>query len=592
MTYTAIRHSNSEVETISINKCRAIYDCWLVFGNASVCLYHHLVSDIPTEPNKLLYLAVMSVREGKWRQLQSPQTVFTYRHYTGTISSSVDLYGTINAESDSEAAVFLIGKERNLYRVKLLFLGTGGHRYTTVCGQHHKVIKVSATKHDVLVVCDNHVYWVSTGNWNPVLVTPQEFTGVTFTETSVNSYISGNSSISVGLIAVNSAGNFKYCFIGPPSQHPLNHCGMIPNVFLTYGILVTRSDISDTRFLALFNGSILAVINMSSNESYVTISTDFCYLLDDCYLLQTEDMVYAGNQWKTMVLYRETLSINATWNAGMFEVLPVIENALDRHAELPSSSPTSTNASATVMVNESSVVTQTNTTTSTAQKSITTSTIVTTATTGTISVIGTHVNTSTAAPKSVTTSIQFGTTTTSMISVHAPSTSMNIDVTTDTTTVTTGSVLSKTSAVESPSATDNAISTNIIDTAETNTKSELALIIIIIIILLLVIFILLLIMIAFLIARKARKYRSIKLKAFGTGHRERIERKHHDKEPSGMQSENDSGKPGGEVVMTSTDTGMYELSSTTTITTRTTVTQTTETTGTTNTNKKILFTSI
>ena len=195
------------------------------------------------------------------------------------------------------------------------------------------------------------------GRWKPVKVTPRELTDETFTRASVNSYTAECSNISVGLIAVNTAeGNLEYCFIGPPSQDAVNHCGMIPNVYLTRGILVTRNNFSNIQFLAILNEGFLVVINMSSNDSYITIDRDFCYSQHVCNLMiQTENMIYVGNQQKTMVLYKDTLRINATWNAGVRETLPVVENYVRQHSQhnikMSPSLSTSTNTPISTMSN-------------------------------------------------------------------------------------------------------------------------------------------------------------------------------------------------------------------------------------------------
>ena len=341
--YTAI--SNSTQETITIDNCLAIYNCWLPFSTVSICFYRHFTDDTPVEPNRQLKLVWISAKNGKWSLSQSPQSVLTYGHYAGNISSSVDLYGIVNDESGDNAAVFLMGKDYNLLRVKLLPLGANERRFTKACGRSHEVIKVSTTKHDVMVVCDNGVYWMRIGRWKPVKAIAGELADVTFTRASVNSYAVEYSNISVGLIAVNTDTNLEYCFIGPLSHHPISQCGSIPNVYLAHGMLVSRSDFSDIQFLAVLNEGLLAVINMSSNDSYVTIDTEFCYPQGDCYSVQTENMVYVGNQQqKTMVLYKDTFRLNATWNSSVHNILPIVEKYLDQHdIQLSPSLSTSTN---------------------------------------------------------------------------------------------------------------------------------------------------------------------------------------------------------------------------------------------------------
>ena len=323
LVYTAIR--NGTQETITFDSCMTIYDCWFPFTTVSVCLYRH---DILAEPNRQLRLAWISEEKGKWGLSQSPQSVLTYGHYAGNLSSSVDLYGIVNDESSDEAAVFLIGKEYYLLRIKLLSLGTNELRPTRVCERDHEVIIVSATKYDVLIVCDNEMYWMKIGRWKPVKATPRELANVTFTRASVNSYTEEFSNTSVGLIAVNTAGNLEYCFTGPSSQYPVDQCGVIPNVYLTRGMLVTRNNFFDIQFLAILNEGLLAVINMSSNDSYIAINTDFCYSHNCNLMVQTDSMVYIGNQQETLVLYKDTLRINATWNVGVRETLTVVENYL------------------------------------------------------------------------------------------------------------------------------------------------------------------------------------------------------------------------------------------------------------------------
>ena len=535
ITYIPIYNNNFKVQTIPINKCQAIYDCWLVFENSSVCVYQRLTKTIPSEPNKLLYLALMNMEGEKWVHIQAPQTVFTFRRYYGTISSSVDLFGTLNIETYSNVVVFLIGKEQYLYRVELSFIGDAGERRTTsVCEQHHRVIKISANKYNVLVVCDSQIYWIKTETWQPIKVTPQHFIEVVFNETSVNSYISDESSnVSVGLVGINNVGNFEYCFIGPSSQDPLSHyCGIITSALLTDGILVTRGSISDTRFLALFNGSILAVISMSSNDSYVTIDTDFCYSQDCNLMVQTENMIYVGNQQKTMVLDRDTFTIIAIWNASMYEVLPIVEKTL-QHDNLPSSSSLiSTIApTTTAMLSEGSINIQNNASVPATSKFISPSVTMK-------STIRAHSFLVTSSTAPLTTSIGVNT---SVIDIYTTSTSISANNTIDATNATPVSEISETKL---PPNTANS----------TETITVLAIIIGIIIFLGLVAFIL--VMGVFV----SRKYYNVKQKHLKTDHHEQIKMSCQSEE-AGIQSESDNSKPGGEVVMTSTDTRMYEMTS-------------------------------
>ena len=446
VTYTNIHNTSLEAQqTISINNCGAIYACWFAFENESVCFYYKFSNDIPAEPSELLYLVSMSVQEGMW-VLYSPESVFTDRQYPGTISSSVDLYGMIDDESDSKGAVFLIGKGQNVHRVELLFLPVPvEQRLVRVCEQHHRVIQVVTTMHDMIIVCDNNMYWIIIDHWVPVKVTPQELTEVTLTGTSVNAYISVSSGTSIGLVAVNNANNTNYCFIGQPSQQPLSRCGVISNVSLSHGLLITRNNILDTQLLALFDEDIIGVINMSSSNSYETIDTDFCYQ-NNCLLVQTENMIYIDNEQKTMVLDRETFRVIATHNAGVYEVLPMMESAARQHTDLPSPSPTSTNTLTLTMVgNVTSLTIQTTTSTSVTAKTIN---IFSTFALKSITVSTTMASTST------------DVTSTSIIDMDTFSTSdmksINTDVTADAATTTT-SEPSETNAVESPSGVNNTI---------------------------------------------------------------------------------------------------------------------------------------
>ena len=567
VTYTAISDSPilEAQQTISIDNCRTIYVCWFVFENESVCLYHQMTSGIPAKPNEQLYLAVMTVEEGNWVLLPYPNSVFTPGQYPGTISSSVGLYGIIDDESDSKAAEFLIGKGRYVHRVKLLFLSSPAERrFTKVCDTDHRVIHVSATKHDVLVVCDNKVYWIRIGKWwKPAEVTPPELTEVTFTGASVNCFISESSDTSIGLIAQNMGGNTEYCFIGRQSQHTMSHCGVISNASLSHGIFNTSDD---TQFLTLLDGDV-GVISMSSNDSYETIGIDFCYTQDNCLLVLTKSNIYIGNEQKTTILDRKTFGVFTTRNVSVYEMLLMIERQL-----VESPSPTSTIPLTSITVRNSSAIIQTTTTSPVSISSTSTLKSITasTSTTGDIS---------SGSGSGITTASKINVPHTSTSAV----TSINVNVTTNSTTGT-RSEPSRTNIVETPSVVDDATANNTANNSEIDTKSEFsALNIIIGIPAVLGLFILILLAVIIIAMLVARHY---KMKSLGFVHREKIEKKHQGQELSQMdavQSQSDSGKPGGEVVMTPTDIEMYELASA-----NTSKPAVTQTTGNTNTRQKVL----
>ena len=561
VTYTPISNSHApEAEqTISFDNCRTIYTCWFAFESESVCLYDHMTSGFPSEPNERLYLALMTVQEGNWILLPHPISVFTPGQYAGTISSSVALYEMIDDESESKAAVLLIGKGRHVHRIQMLFQPSPvERRLTEVCDRDNRVIHISVTKHDVLVVCDNKVHWMIIGKWKPVDVTPPELTGVTFTGTSVNCYISNNST---GLIAHNTAGNTEYCFVGQPSQDMLSQCGVVPNASLNHGLFI-----NDTHFLALFDGDV-GVVFMLTNDSYETIDVDFCHPQDNCLLVLTKNMVYIGNEQKTMVLDRETLEVITVRNVSVYEMLPMIERQV-----VPS--PTSTTASTSTTANNSSTITQTttfpiNTSSTSALKSITTSTSKTDDVSSSLTRLTTTINmpTSTSAMKST-----------------------NVSITTNPATTETRLKPSKTRMAESPPPVDDTSSNNTANNPENDTKSEfgaLSIIIGISIVLGLFILILLLVIVITLLVAKCRNMKLSRLVKMN--HQEKIE-DHRQKplmkphmnqgqklsETDTARSQSDNGKPGGEVVMTPTDIEMYKLESTDTSTTVTsTVTQTT-----------------
>ena len=490
--YTNIHSTSSAVQqTILLNNCRAIYQCWFAFENESVCFYYKSSNEIPAEPNALFYLVLMAVRDGVWVLLHSPESVFTPGHYAGTISSSVDLYGTIDDESDSKAAVFLIGKKRYVYRIELLFLPVPvAHlRRAIVCEQHHRVIQIVTTKHDTLVICDNKVYWITIDPWDLVEVTTQEFTDVIFTRASFIAYISESSDTSIGLIALNNFNNTTYCFIGRPSQHPLGQCGVISNVSLSHGLLITRNDIANTQLLALFGGEIsmfIGVISTSSSNSYETINTDFCHPQDNCSLVQTENNVYIDNeQEETMLLDRATLEVIATYNINVYEVLPMVENATHQHTDLPSPSPSNTSTS-TIMVNSNTSVTY-------LTVQITTSTDVT------VKTISVSLTSALAFSTVSTTmpSASISVTSTSNIDMDTSSTSdMNISTDPTTDAATTSEPSGGTSATESSSGannTNNTISNNVTDPDTRPESGSGMLVIVITVASVLILFILLLV---------------------------------------------------------------------------------------------------
>lgn len=540
--------TSEDQQTISINDCLVVYECWFVpeFENASVCLYHRLPNSIPAEPNEQLYLALLVVQKERWI-LQSHQSVFTYRRYTGTTSYSVDLYGTRNIESDSRAAVFLIGKDRIVYRVKLLFLEPAERRFTTVCEQHHKVVHISSTDHDVLVVCDNGVYWIKIGEWKSVEITPQELNNMRFIGPSVSSFMSESSNISVGLIAVGIAGNFEYCFIGLQSRHPLERCGIIPNVSLTHGMLVTRNNIFDTQFLALLNESTLVMIHISSSNPYITINVDFCNPLRSCYLLQTNTKLYVGNQWRTMVLDRETVTVITIQNASVHEV---VEDALRHPEELPSSStnpPINTIAPTATMVDKNPVITS---------SSITTTSIISSSSTPAVEYV--TASTSETTP-----------------STDVTATPVSVDVTTPTAT-STSLKTSITTTTETTPSNDDAVSNK--TAIGIDAKSKFIIVIMAVIVVVLVVMILIVIMVL------VRKCRYSYNKLFKLNYQEQIKRNLQDKKLpcKTAQSESNCSNPGseGEVVMSSIDTAMYSVVTTTLPTTTASVTQqTTRTSG-------------
>ena len=546
--YTAISNSRTpEEQTISIDNCQTIYDCWLVFENESVCLYHHMSPGIPSEPNEQLYLVSMTVQEGNWVLLPYPESVFTHGQYAGTISSSVGLYGTFDVESDSKAAVFLIGKGQNVHRVKLLFPPAPvERRFTKVCDWYHRMISVSTTNHDVLIICDNKMYWIEIGRWwKPVEVTPPELTEVTFTGTSVNCYISESSGTSVGLITLNNAGNTEYCFVNPSSQHTISHCGVISNVSLSLGLLV-RINISDTRFLAFFDGDV-GVISISSNGSYETIGVDFCNAQNNCLLIPTGNRIYIGNEQKTVVLDRETLGVITTHNDSVSEVLLMMESVARQ--------PSPTNALTSTAVSNNSATIHT-----------TTSTVSTVSTSSTSALVSVNASTS------MTGDISSGDATTPKIIMHTSVKSVNVNITADPTTGTI-SKPSKTSMIESPPAVDDAIYNNTANHSDIDAKSEFGILHIFIgISLVLGLFIFILLLVIITIVLIARCYQK-KLRFFKTDHREKIEMRCHIGQGQKLsqtdvaRSVSDSGRPGGEVVMSPTDIDMYELTSPDTSTT-------------------------
>ena len=553
--YTNICGASSETQQISINSCQVIYQCWFPFKNKSVCFYLH--SGVSTQPIELLYLASMNVEEARWVLLPSRESVFTPGRYTGAISLSVGLFGTVNIESDSDAAVFLIGKGNGVHRIELLFMPVPvDRRFTPVCEEGHKVIHVLATWHDVLVICDNKAYWINIGKWSkPIEIALPEPSIWTFTGATTNPYVLETSGGSVGLIAQSAADGTVYCFtVSPPSQYPLQ-CGVILNVTLTHGMLITRGDISNTQFLALFDGYVIGVMNMSSNHWYETVTTDFCHPQDDCLFIQG-DVVYIGSGQRTMILDKDTFEIITTQDVDLCEVLSM--NSLTySHKEVLSPSPISSNSLTSTVVGSSFAIIQTTTISFTATS------------TGTASLYSIFTQATT-------------------FNINLPtSTTSDVDATVDPTTVDSAGVDSTTADLtisgpyntESPSV-NNTIPTNTAKSSEIDTKSKFYTISIIIALGTLAG---LLGFVVILLAAK-RYYCTRKLE---TDYREKVIHRVTEDEiicevtedgdtglESAIQPASDSDELGGEVVMPPTETGMYEPTSTTTTITEKTTTQT------------------
>ena len=313
-------------QVISLKKCQTIYKCWLVFDNTSICL--SLSTDDNAQPAKRLYLDVFHVQRGEWtRPKYGRQSVFFTFHRVGTISSSVALRG-INDDVKGRIAEFFIGNGRTLWRLTLLLdsLSSGPELKThRPCKNNYQVIQVSKAGTDnVVVFCDKQIILTNLKLRESLDITPPELLNELLNNTYLNSARSFFSkSGKTAFISVKSQVNTINCLIFLDIQNSSSNCKMVPSdATVTDGVFI-----NDKQFFCLLNYTSAIVINTTGIPFYgATITVNICPV-GNCFLHQTDKLLYIYDQQITTVLDKQTYESVTIQNTSIYEVLSRVEKA-------------------------------------------------------------------------------------------------------------------------------------------------------------------------------------------------------------------------------------------------------------------------
>ena len=310
-------------QVIPLERCQIIYKCWLVFGNTSICLYLSTVDN--PQSAKRLYLDTFHVQLGEWtRPKYGRQSVFFTFHPVGTISSSVALRW-ITDDEKGRIVEFFIGNGRILWRLTLLldFLSSGAELKThRPCKKNHQVVQVSKAGTDnVVVFCNSQQIILMNLKLRKSLdITPPELLNYTSLG-SAKSFFSKSGK--TAFISVKSQANIITCLIFLDVQNSSSSCKMVPNnTTVTDGVFI-----NDKHFFGLLNYTTAIVINTSVTPFYgATITANVCPM-GDCFLYQTDKLLYIYDQQITTVLDKQAYEIATVQNASIYEVLSRVEKA-------------------------------------------------------------------------------------------------------------------------------------------------------------------------------------------------------------------------------------------------------------------------
>ena len=327
-----ILHSTtSELQqVISLEKCQTIYKCWLIYDNTSVCLYLSS-KDNRAQPAKRLRLYVLYVEEGKWTKSKySVQHVFTAPfHHVGAVSSSVALYEVVSEEK-GETAEFFIGDGRKLWKMTLLLdsLSSGSEldQPNNICKRDHRIVQVlKVGTNNMMISCDNEIMLTNVKLQKFVVITPSELRNVSLH--SAKSFLSKSGK--TAFLTVKSQDSIINCLIFLDIQNSSSYCKMVPNndtLTVTDGVFINEE------FFGLLNHTSIVVIN-TTIPVYGTMITNVCPM-SNCYLYQTEQLLYIYGQRITTVLDKGMCKIVTRQNASIDEVLPIVEEAYRNCNEL------------------------------------------------------------------------------------------------------------------------------------------------------------------------------------------------------------------------------------------------------------------
>ena len=317
-----ITHSTKATElskqVISIGKCQTIYKCWLVFDNIMVCLY--LSSKHSQTTAKRLRLYILYAQQGSWTKSNS-QSVFTFHARIGTISSSVALRQAIDDEK-GRIAEFFIGNDQKYLTVRLLLDELGSppeSRYLTVC-KTSQVVQVSqAGTNKLIIFCESQIMQVNLKARRITDITPLALSNTALYSAQIFFSKSGGTAF----LTITSQGNTTNCFIFLDVQHTSSRCEVVQNASNTS--TVTDGAFIDEQSLGLLDNTTINIMNVTF-DPLATI-TNVCPT-SNCYLYQTDRLLYFYDQRSTTVFDKRTYDIVTAQSASIGEVLPKLQRAI------------------------------------------------------------------------------------------------------------------------------------------------------------------------------------------------------------------------------------------------------------------------
>ena len=313
VTYTAV--GSDEQQTVALDSCYTIYECWLVHSNKSVCLYLESLDMLIDKPT--LTLVALIVKEQKW-EVTTRTRVFLQRVNT-TLPFSTALYET--TMGDTEIAEFLIGNQAVLSRVILYFDHTHSNHWKLrhVCKPHHRIVALTV-KENLIVACDNEVVYVKLEQPQQRFnITPDELNGEMLKSGSAVKYGKQFGAIVIKNYTTPNRMNsndIKYCFLCPLGECS-QICSVIPNTLFIDGVIVEEGN-SKEWFFIILNQS-LAILNPSKVTPNI-LAANVCHS-DDCYLHHSEHFLYIYEPNRTAVLDLTTYKIIVVQNTSVCNLL-------------------------------------------------------------------------------------------------------------------------------------------------------------------------------------------------------------------------------------------------------------------------------